>query len=179
MSAAAHSATLRNRTKTSIASVRRKGFARAIWGVGSGSIGLDNGIAEFFVADQRYEKQRRNCRSLSALPSCVRTNGMIIVRQRRKFKGVGRRPAVRTTNGKSRSLASLPSRVRASGMTIRCSGRKTGGRHSARYSERRAWMMSTRAAREAGRIEAITAAASSTKAETSTGKAPGICRSPK
>jgi hypothetical protein len=40
-------------------------------------------------------------------------------------------------------------------------------------------MMSTRAARDAGKIEAITAAASSTKAETTTGNIPGIRKSPK
>jgi len=47
------------------------------------------------------------------------------------------------------------------------------------YSERRAWMTSTRAARDAGSIEAITAAASSTNADRITGKAPGIFKSPK
>jgi hypothetical protein len=40
-------------------------------------------------------------------------------------------------------------------------------------------MTSTRAARAAGSIEAITAAPNSTNAETITGNAPGIFKSPK
>src|SRR5215510_9401845 len=47
------------------------------------------------------------------------------------------------------------------------------------YSDRRAWITSTRAARAAGNIEAITATASIRKAETTTGKAPGIFTSRK
>ena len=47
------------------------------------------------------------------------------------------------------------------------------------YSERSACMTSTRAARAAGSIEATTAAPMSTNAETITGNAPGIFKSPK
>lgn len=47
------------------------------------------------------------------------------------------------------------------------------------HSERRACITSTRAARAAGSIEATTAAPNSTNAETITGHAPGIFRSPK
>ena len=47
------------------------------------------------------------------------------------------------------------------------------------HSDRSAWMTSTRAARAAGRIEATTAAPNSTNAETITGSAPGIFKSPK
>ncbi len=47
------------------------------------------------------------------------------------------------------------------------------------HSERRACMTSTRAARAAGSIEATTAAPNSTNAETITGNAPGIFKSPK
>lgn len=49
-------------------------------------------------------------------------------------------------------------------------------RHSSQlYSARSASITSTRAARAAGSVEATIAAASSTKAETTTGKTPGIC----
>jgi hypothetical protein len=47
------------------------------------------------------------------------------------------------------------------------------------HSERSACMTSTRAARAAGSIEATTAAPNSTNAETITGNAPGIFKSPK
>ena len=47
------------------------------------------------------------------------------------------------------------------------------------HSERSACMTSTRAARAAGSIEATTAAPISTNAETITGNAPGIFKSPK
>jgi len=47
------------------------------------------------------------------------------------------------------------------------------------HSERSACMTSTRAARAAGSIEASTAAPNSTAAETITGNAPGIFKSPK
>ena len=47
------------------------------------------------------------------------------------------------------------------------------------YSERRACMTSTRAARAAGSNEATTAAPNNTNAETITGNAPGIFKSPK
>src|SRR2546425_597396 len=47
------------------------------------------------------------------------------------------------------------------------------------HSERRAWMTSMRAARAAGSQEATTAAASSTNAERTTGKVPGILTSKK
>ncbi len=47
------------------------------------------------------------------------------------------------------------------------------------HSERSAWITSTRAARAAGSIDATTAAASSTNAERTTGKAPGIFTSGK
>jgi hypothetical protein len=47
------------------------------------------------------------------------------------------------------------------------------------HSERSACMTSMRAARAAGSIEATTAAPNSTSAETITGNAPGIFRSPK
>ena len=47
------------------------------------------------------------------------------------------------------------------------------------YSERKAWMTSMRAARAAGSMEAMTAAASRTKAESTMGKAPGIFTSKK
>jgi hypothetical protein len=47
------------------------------------------------------------------------------------------------------------------------------------HSERRACMTSTRAARAAGSIEATTAAPNNTNAETITGNAPGIFKSPK
>ena len=47
------------------------------------------------------------------------------------------------------------------------------------YSEWSACMTSMRAARAAGSIDATTAAPSSTNAETITGNAPGIFRSPK
>ena len=47
------------------------------------------------------------------------------------------------------------------------------------HSERSACITSTRAARAAGSIEAITAAPNSTNAETITGNAPGIFKSPK
>jgi hypothetical protein len=49
----------------------------------------------------------------------------------------------------------------------------------ANHSERSACMTSTRAARAAGSIEATTAAPKSTNAETITGNAPGIFKSPK
>jgi len=47
------------------------------------------------------------------------------------------------------------------------------------YSERSAWITSTRAARAAGSIDATTATVSNTNAEAATGKAPGIFTSPK
>ena len=55
----------------------------------------------------------------------------------------------------------------------------TGGSPSTFHSERRAWMTSMRAARAAGSQEATTAAATSTNAERTTGKAPGIFTSKK
>jgi hypothetical protein len=55
----------------------------------------------------------------------------------------------------------------------------TGGSPCAFHSERRACMTSMRAARAAGTHDATTAAASSTIAERTTGKAPGIFTSGK
>src|SRR5487761_642574 len=51
--------------------------------------------------------------------------------------------------------------------------REPGRRES--YSERSAWITSTRAARAAGHIEATMAAASTTSEEPTTGKTSGIC----
>ncbi len=53
------------------------------------------------------------------------------------------------------------------------------GRAGKNHSERSACITSTRAARAAGSIEAATAAPNSTNAETITGNAPGIFKSPK
>ncbi len=54
-----------------------------------------------------------------------------------------------------------------------------GGWPCAFHSARRAWMTSMRAARAAGSHDATTAAANSTNAERTTGKAPGILTSRK
>src|SRR5271156_1255984 len=51
--------------------------------------------------------------------------------------------------------------------------------HRNNHSDRSACMTSTRAARAAGSIDATTAAPRSTNAETTTGNAPGIFKSPK
>src|SRR5215469_18832187 len=88
-------------------------------------------------------------------------------------------------SGKANEPFGASSKVRANVSTFSETERHNSNRGRRRnpsgrdYSERRAWITSMRAARDAGSIEATTAAASSTKADTMTGNAPGIFRSPK